>query len=252
MITNGFRINECDKCVYIKDIENGYVILCLYVDDILIVGNDDKIIKSTKNMLNSRFYMKDIGLADVILEIKITRISDGLILSQSHYVDKILEKFNKDDSGVARTPLDNNLHLSKNRRDGISQIEYSRVIGSLMYLMSCTRLDIAYTVSKLSRYTRNLSADRWKKIVRVLRYLRYTRNYGLHYTRYLTILEGYSDANWIFDIKDSKFTSGYVFTIGATISWKSSKQTIIARSTMEYEFVALDKCGEKAEWLAIS
>ena len=52
MITNGFRINECDKCVYIKDTKNGYVILCLYVDDILIVGSDDKMIKSTKNMLN--------------------------------------------------------------------------------------------------------------------------------------------------------------------------------------------------------
>ena len=250
MITNGFRINECDKCVYIKDTENGYVILCLYVDDILIVGSDDKMIKSTKNMLNSKFDMKDMGLADVILGIKITRISDGLILSQSHYVDKILEKFNKDDSGVARTPLDNSLHLSKNRGEGISQVEYSRVIGSLMYLMSCTRPDIAYTVSRLSRYTSNPSADHWKAIVRVLKYLRYTRNYGLHYTRYPAVLEGYSDANWISDIKDSKSTSGYVFTLaGAAVSWKSSKQTVIARSTMESEFIALDKCGEEAEWL---
>ena len=97
MITNGFRINECDKCVYIKDTKNGYVILCFYVDDILIVSSDDKMIKSTKNMLNSRFDMKDMGLTNVILGIKITRISDGLILSQSHYVDKILEKFNKDE-----------------------------------------------------------------------------------------------------------------------------------------------------------
>ena len=84
MITNGFMINECDKCVYIKDTENGYVILCLYVDDILIIRSDDKMIKSTKNMLNSRFDMKDMGLADVILGIKITRILDRLILSCKH------------------------------------------------------------------------------------------------------------------------------------------------------------------------
>ena len=155
------------------------VILCLYIDDILIVGSNDKMIKSTKNMLNSRFDIKDIGLVDVILGIKITRISDGLILSQSHYVDKFFKKFNKDDSGVTRTPLDNSLHLSKNRGEGISQVEYSRLIESLMYLMSCTRPDIAYTVSRLSRYTSNPSADHWKAIVRVLRYLRYTRNYGL-------------------------------------------------------------------------
>ena len=98
--------------VYIKDTKNGYVILCLYVDDILIVGSNDKMIKSTKNMLNSRFDMKDMRLADMILWIKITRISNGLILNLSYYVDKILEKINKDDSGVARTPLDNSLHLS--------------------------------------------------------------------------------------------------------------------------------------------
>ena len=139
-------------------------------------------------MLNSRFDMKDMRLADVILGIKITRISNGFILNQSHYVDKILKKFNKDDFGIARTPLDNNLHLSKNRGEGISQVEYSRVMGSLTYLMSCTRPDIAYTVNRLSRYTSNPSADHWKAIVRVLRYLRYTRNYGLHYTRYPVVL----------------------------------------------------------------
>ena len=82
MIATEFKINECHKCVYIKDIENGYVILCFYVDDILIVSSDDKMIKSTKNMLNSIFDMKDMRLADVILGIKITRISNRLILSQ--------------------------------------------------------------------------------------------------------------------------------------------------------------------------
>ena len=116
--------------------------------------------------------------------------------------------------------------------------------------MSCTIPDIAYTVSRLSRYTSNPSAEHWKAIIRVLRYLRYTHNHGLHHTRYPTVLEGYSDANWISDIKDSKSTSGFVFTLtDAAVSWKSSKQTIIARSTMESEFIALDKCGEEAEWL---
>ena len=250
MITNGYKINECDKCVYTKETEHGYVILCLYVDDILIVGSNDKMVKSTKDMLNSKFDMKDMGLADVILGVKITRISDGLVLSQTHYVDKILEKFNKNDSGIARTPLDNSFHLSKNRGESISQVEYSRIIGSLMYLMSCTRPDIAYAVSKLSRFTSNPSADHWKAILRVLKYLRYTRNYGLHYTRYPAVLEGYADANWISDIKDSKSTSGYVFTLASgAVSWKSSKQTIVARSTMESEFIALDKYGEEAEWL---
>ena len=71
----------------------------------------------------------------------------------------------------------------------------------------------------------------------------------MHYTRYPEVLEGYSDANWISNVKDSKSQSGYVFTLGGVVSWKSSKQTVIARSTMEYEFIALDKCGEEAKWL---
>ena len=185
-----FKINECDKCVYVKDIENGYVILCMYVDDILIIGSNDKMVKSTKAILSTRFDVKDMGFADVILGVKILRTSDGLVLSQTYYVDKILNKFSKDDSGVTRTPLDVNLHMSKNKGESVFQLEYSRVIESLMYLMSCTRLDIAYTVSKLSRYTSNPNDDHWKGIKRVLRYLRYTRDYGLHYTKYLAVLEG--------------------------------------------------------------
>ena len=70
MKSHGFKINECDKCVYVKDTALGYVIVCLYVDDMLIVGSDDKMISFTKNMLNSSFDMKDMGLADLILGIK--------------------------------------------------------------------------------------------------------------------------------------------------------------------------------------
>ncbi|GJR29762.1 retrotransposon protein, putative, ty1-copia subclass [Tanacetum coccineum] len=205
MLESGFKINECDKCVYVKDTSSGYVILCLYVDDMLIIGSNDKMIKSTKDMLKSKFDMKDMGLADVILGIKIIRTHNGLVLSQAHYVDKILNTHNAGDSGLARTPID-----------------------------TSTRPDLAYAVSRLSRYTSNPSVAHWKAMTRVLHYLRYSRDYGLHYDRYPAVIEGYSDANWISDIKDSRSTSGYVFTLGgAAISWKSSKQTVIAKSTME-------------------
>ena len=72
----------------------------------------------------------------------------------------------------------------------------------------------------------------------------------MHSSKYLAVLEGYCDANWISDTKDSKSTSGYLFTLGGgAVSWKSSKQTCIAISTMESEFIALDKAGEEAQWL---
>ena len=94
-----------------------------------------------------------------------------------------------------KTSIDVNLNLTKNKGNDISQLEYSQIIGSLMYIMNCTRLNIAYSVSKLSKYTSNPGEDQWKVIVRVLRYLKYTLNYGVHYTRYPAVLEGYSDAN---------------------------------------------------------
>ena len=81
----------------------------------LIVDNENKMIISTKNMLNSMFDMKYMRPADVILEIKIIRTSYGLILSQSHYVDNILGKFDKDNSRISRTPVDVTRHLSKNK-----------------------------------------------------------------------------------------------------------------------------------------
>ena len=127
MISNGFKINECDKYIYVKDTNDGYVILCLYVDDMLIMGSNDKMINSTKKTLNSKFDMKDIGLADIILGIKISRKPNGLVLTQSHYIDKILEKFNKADTIVAKTSVDLSLHLSKNTGESVSQLEYSRV-----------------------------------------------------------------------------------------------------------------------------
>ena len=80
--------------------------------------------------------------------------------------------------------------------------------------------------------------------------MRYTCDYGLHYIRGPAVLEAYSDVSWISDTQDSKAISGYVLTLeGVVVSWKSSKQTVITKSTMEAEFVVLDKCGEKAEWL---
>ena len=86
--------------------------------------------------------------------------------------------------------------------------------------------------------------------MRVLKYLRFTRDYGLYYTRYPIVLEGHNDSNWISNVKYSKSQSGYVFTLGGVvISWKFSKQTVIIRSIIEFEFIALDKCGEEAELL---
>ena len=246
----GFVVNEGDKYVYYKYGGGKGVILCLYVDDILIFGTDMDVINDVKSFLSQNFDMKDLGEADVILNIKLQMNENGITLSQSHYVEKILSRFGFEDSRTSPTPYDPSLKLRKNRGQRVEQLKYSQIVGSLMYLAAATRPDISFAVSKLSRFHSNPGNDHWIALERVMRYLRGTTTYGLHYTGYPDVPEGYSDANWISDADEIKATSGYIFTFGgAAISWRSRKQTILTRSTMEAELVALDSATVEAEWL---
>ena len=247
----GFVVNEADKCVYYRHGGGEGVILCLYVDDILIFGTNLNVIKEVKDFLSRCFEMKDLGVADVILNIKLLRDDDGgITLLQSHYVEKILSRFGYSDCKPSPTPYDASVLLRKNRRIARDQLKYSQIIGSLMYLASATRPDISFAVSKLSRFVSKPGDVHWKALERVLRYLKGTANYGIHYTGHPKVLEGYSDSNWISDADEIKATSGYVFTHGGgAVSWKSCKQTILTRSTMEAELTALDTATVEADWL---
>ncbi|GKE33796.1 hypothetical protein Tco_1453118 [Tanacetum coccineum] len=194
--------------------------------------------------------MKDMEEANVILGIKIKRENKGIVITQSYYIEKILKKFNHKDCSPVSTPMDPVEKLKPNTGKPVDQLEYSRAIGYLMYAMTSTRLDIAYAVSRLSRFTSNHSRQHWKAITRVFKYLKGTINYGLSYMGYPSVLEGYSDASWINHVENSSSTSGWVFLLGGgAISWASKKQTCITGSTMEYEFVALAAAGKESEWL---
>ena len=136
----------------------------------------------------------------------------------------------------------------KNNGDNVSESKYAQIIGSLMFLMNYTRPDIAYVVGRLSRYTHNPSEDHWNAISRLMRYLTGTIDYGLSFCGCPFVLKGYCDANWISDTNELKPTSGYVFTLArGAVSWKSSKQIVIARSTMESKLIALKKACSEAE-----
>ncbi|KAL0373734.1 UNVERIFIED_CONTAM: Retrovirus-related Pol polyprotein from transposon TNT 1-94 [Sesamum radiatum] len=160
LITNGYRTNASDTCVYSKSFGLDYVIICLYVDDMLIFGTNLMVINDTKSFLSSQFEMKDLGEADVILGVKIRKTENGFSLCQSHYIEKILRKFNCYDELPVRTPYDPSICLKKNHGDSVSQAEYAKIIGSVMFLMNYTRPDIAYAVSRSrSRVLRTLVGD---------------------------------------------------------------------------------------------
>jgi hypothetical protein len=250
LISVGFSVNEADRCVYYRYGGGSGVILCLYVDDILIFGTSLDVINEVKTFLCQNFDMKDLGEADVILNIKLIKGENGITLSQSHYVEKMLNLFGYKDSKSTPTSYDQSLILRKNRRIGRDQLRYSQMIGSLMYLASATRPDISFAVSKLSRFTSNPGDDHWRALERVMHYLVGTMEYGIYYSDFPAVLEGYSDANWISDLDELYATSGYIFALGgATFSWRSCKQTILTRSTMEAELTALDTTIVEADWL---
>ncbi|WVZ85426.1 hypothetical protein U9M48_032357 [Paspalum notatum var. saurae] len=178
------------------------------------------VINEVKSFLSTKFDMKDLGEADVILNIKLIKDESGITLSQTYCVEKVLSRFG---SKPSPTPYDPSVTLKKNKRIGVNQLKYSQIIGSLMYLASATRPDISFAVSKLSRFMSNPGHP--------------------------AVLEGYSDANWISD-DELYATSGYVFMLGGgAVSWRSCKQTILTRSTMEAELAALDTASVEADWL---
>nr|GEZ80200.1 hypothetical protein [Tanacetum cinerariifolium] len=136
---------------------------------------------------------------------------------KSHYIEKVLKKFNYFDCTPVSTPIDTSEKLMPNNGQAVSQLEYSKVIGCLMYAMTCTRLDIAFVVGKLSRCTSNLGTQHWQ----------------------------------INNSKDKSSTSSWVFLLGGgAISWASKKQTCINCSTIESEFVALAVAGKEVECAA--
>ncbi|GJZ94301.1 zinc finger, CCHC-type containing protein [Tanacetum coccineum] len=168
VLSSGFLLNQSDKCVFSKfnDSDKG-VIICLYVDDMRIFGTDQNQVDKTKKFLSSMFSMKDMREADVILGIKIKRENKGIVITQSHYIEKILKNFNHEDCSSVSTPIDPVEKLMLNIGKPMDQLEYLRAIGCLMYAMMSTRLDIAYVVGRLSRFTSNPSRQRWKEITRM-------------------------------------------------------------------------------------
>ena len=136
-------------------------------------------------LLSSQFDMKDLGVADLILCVKIIKTPHGLALSQSHYIEKALNKFNYLNFNVVKTSVDLRCTFKKIEGQSDSQLEYDRVLGSLMYIMNCTRSDIACAISKLSRYTSNLNRTHWMAMKCVLGYLKYTQHYAFHYNNIL-------------------------------------------------------------------
>jgi len=168
MLERGFKRLEVYHFVYIKTQEvwtRKYIILLLYVDDVLVVGHDKNLINKLKKDLGSRFAMKILGPAQQILGMDIIRDRKErkLCLSQERYIEKVLDRFNMKDAKPVDTPLATHFKFSVDlcpcndeEKEKMSKIRYASTVGSLMYAMVCTRPDIAHAVGVVSRFLTNL------------------------------------------------------------------------------------------------
>ncbi|KAH9651033.1 hypothetical protein KPL70_026595 [Citrus sinensis] len=256
MISNGYHRSKYDSCVYHEIINSGgnsggVVYLLLYADDILIAGKNLSDIKKLKNLLKGEFEMKDLGSARRILGIDIVRdrATGTLFLSQSRYISKVPERFQMMDSKPVLTPLGAQFKLSENmsptshvKEVKMADIPYSQAVGSLMYAMVCTRADIAYAVSIVSRFMSNPGKLHWDAVKWVMRYLKGTLDYGLMYGKSkheVCEVRGYVDSDFAGDLDRRKSISGYLFMLDSClISWKATLQHIVALSSTEAEFIA--------------
>lgn len=260
ILSYGFVEIIVDRCIYMKVSGSKFAILVLYVDDILIAANDMGMLRDVKKYLSSNFEMKDMGEASYVIGIEIIRDrSQGLLsLSQKGYINKVLKRYGMDKCSIGKAPIQKGDQFSKMQcpkneleRKEMERIPYASVVGSLNYVQTCTRPDISFAVGMLGRYQSNPGMDHWKAAKKVLRYLQGTKEYMLTYRRSDNIeIIGYSDSDYAGCVDSRKSTFGYLFLLaGGAVSWKCGKQSVIATSTMEAEFVACFEATVHALWL---
>ncbi|KAG9453398.1 hypothetical protein H6P81_006302 [Aristolochia fimbriata] len=254
----GFIPNLYDPCVYTQVSGGKFVILSLYVDDILLMRNDLDIVLRIKEWLKTQFDMKDMGEDSFILGIKIEsdKKIKKLLLSQERYLDNLLKRFGvigwKTIDFISRF-INRQVYQRKltpssdEKRLKMQSIPYAQVVGSLTYAMLCTRSDLGFVVNLVSRYQSNPSALHWQAVKRILRYLLGTKDYKLTYQTDELVPIGYADSNYVGGPDDRKSTSGFVFTLpDAPISWGSKKQKCVVKTTMEAEFVSCSLASTKS------
>lgn len=247
MMKKYFKRSKYDQCVYFKHVTNTMVIyLLLYVDDILIACPDLNEIMKLKSHFKLEFDMKDLGPTRVILgmEIKRDRTRRLVHLSQKGYVTRVLGKFGMLDAKAVSTPLAPHFKLTRDQapepdeeKEYMNTVPYASVVGSIMYAMICTRPDLAYAVSLVSRFMANPGKSHWQALKWIMRYLKGTIELGLIYGGVNTgeeAVTGYIDSDYAGSIDTRKSLTGYIFTIfGTAMSWKATLQPVVALSTTE-------------------
>ena len=234
------------------------LIVAIYVDNFLILHNNNSIISQFKKYLCSKFKIKDIGPVNSFLGIRVSRDRkmNKLWIDQEKYANEVLEKYRMENCKPISTPLDANHNLSKDmspqteeEKQFMQNIPYREAIGSLLFLSQISRPDIYYAVNVLSQFNSNSGIKHWQAVKRVMRYIKGTLSSKIEYSKSNEGIFGYCDADWAGDKETRRSTSGYVFMMSnGPISWKSQKQSTVALSSCEAEYISLCTATQEANW----
>ena len=253
-----FRRSRSTDCLFIGPDPERPVYLLVYVDDIMVVG-DARNVQTVKALLASMFTTTDLGLCTHFLGIKLERRPFGLFLTQRPYIEKIINLAGMQNASAADAPLPLSHPLyqvmekrSESERTAIEHVPYRQVLGSLLFLSTRTRPDLATSVSMLGKFQAEPTIRHWKMMKSVVRYLIGTKDFGLLFPHGQSHprLISWSDADWARDLTRRRSRSGYVLKIGtAPVVWASRLQENTAMSTSESEFNSLSAAVREIVWV---
>ncbi|XP_019179162.1 PREDICTED: uncharacterized protein LOC109174378 [Ipomoea nil] len=246
------EICKLKKSLYrLKQSPRACVLLIVYVDDIVITGDDATGIDALKSFLKEKFHTKDLGVLKYFLGIEVIRSKRGIFLSQRKYVLDLLEESGLLGSKPCETPMDQGVKLIPSEGEPLEDPErYRRLVGKLNYL-TITRSDITFPVSVVSQFMANPTKFHWEAAVRVVKYLKSAPGRGILYANHGHMsVEAFSDADWVGSLSDRKSTTGYcVFLGGNLVSWKSKKLSVVSRSSAESEYRPMTHVACEVMWL---
>lgn len=244
----GFQPCPSDNCVFVGCFNDVKVILVIYVDDGLLLSKSKDVLSDILNGLKQKFDIKILE-CNSFIGMEITREKDCISISQKQYIKTIINKFNMFDAKSSSTPADVNVHLSKNTSKESVNFPYREAVGALLFLSSVSRPDIAYAVNVVSRYVNDPGPSHVVAVKRILRYLINSKDMCIVYKGNGELV-GYSDSDFAGDLDTRKSNTGYIFLMnGGPVTWSSRRQSTVALSTTESEYMAASEAAKEILWL---
>ncbi|GJS60066.1 putative ribonuclease H-like domain-containing protein [Tanacetum coccineum] len=244
LLSNGFKRGKIDQTLFIKKQKGDILLVQVYVDDIIFGSTNKELCTGFEKLMKDKFQMSSMGELTFFLGIQVQQKEGGIFISQEKYVAEILKKFNYSDVKSASTPVDLEKPLVKDGdADDVDVHLYRSMIGSLMYL-TASRLDIMFAVCACARFQVTPKTSHLLAVKRIFRYLKGKPTLGLWYSRDSPFeLVAYTDSDYAGATLDRKSTTGGCQFLGnRLISWQCKKQTVVATSTTEAEYVAAASC----------